>query len=429
MRDGASSCTLTPLKPRLTARSLRPEDHAGPRPIYAVWELTLRCDHACAHCGSRAASARPDELSTAELLDVAAQLVRLGTREVTLIGGEAYLRADCVDVTRFLSENGVRVAMQTGGLGLTRARAEKLRDAGMKGIGVSIDGPAEVHDRLRARPGSHAAALEALAVARDLGFSLTSNMQVNRLNAHLLREHAADMRARGVRAWRCQLTVPMGRAADRPDWILEPWRIVDVIDTLADIQREVLEARRAEGKPPWAGFHVQIGNNVGYYGPHEQLLRNRPGGADGHWRGCHAGTYSIGIESDGTVKGCPSLPTAPYVGGNVRELSLEQIWAHGDAMQLTRPANREALLQDLWGFCRTCYYAEECRAGCNFTAHCTLGRRGNMPFCYHRATQLARRGIRERLVPVERAAGIPYDFGRFELVEEPAVVRSPGEVP
>ncbi len=410
------------IPPRLTARSVTASDASlGPRPVYAVWELTLRCDHACDHCGSRAASARPDELNTAELLDVAAQLVRLGTREVTLIGGEAYLRADAADVTRFLSDAGVRVTMQTGGLGLTLARARKLREAGMHGVGVSVDGPAAVHDVLRARPGSHHAALKALDVAREVGFTRTSNTQVNRLNAHLLRETAADLQAAGVQAWRCQLTVPMGRAADRPDWILEPWRVVEVIDTLADIQREILEARRAAGKAPWDGFYVQLGNNLGYFGPHEQLLRNRPGGVDSHWRGCHAGFYTIGIESDGTVKGCPSLPTAPYVGGNVRDLSLGAIWSHGDAMRFTRPDTRDALLDGLWGYCKGCYYAKECRAGCNFTAHCTLGRRGNMPFCYHRATQMARKGVRERLVSVERPAGDPYDFGRFEIVEEPIV--------
>ena len=48
----------------------------------------------------------------------------------------------------------------------------------------------------------------------------------------------------------------------------------------------------------------------------------------------------------------------------------------------------------------------------------TLGRRGNNPFCYHRATTLAARGRRERLVQVERAEGLPYDFGRFEVLEE-----------
>jgi MoaA/NifB/PqqE/SkfB family radical SAM enzyme len=30
------------------------EDAEGPRPIYVVWELTMKCDQPCQHCGSRA---------------------------------------------------------------------------------------------------------------------------------------------------------------------------------------------------------------------------------------------------------------------------------------------------------------------------------------------------------------------------------------
>jgi MoaA/NifB/PqqE/SkfB family radical SAM enzyme len=62
-----------------------------PFPAYVVWELTLRCDHACTHCGSRAGVARERELSTAEALVVVDQLASMGAREVVLIGGEAYL--------------------------------------------------------------------------------------------------------------------------------------------------------------------------------------------------------------------------------------------------------------------------------------------------------------------------------------------------
>src|SRR5204863_6170475 len=43
------------------------------KPIYTVWEITLRCDLACRHCGSRAGKARQDELSTGEALDLVAQ--------------------------------------------------------------------------------------------------------------------------------------------------------------------------------------------------------------------------------------------------------------------------------------------------------------------------------------------------------------------
>lgn len=399
----------------MTVRALRPTDLEVPRPIYVVWETTLRCDHACAHCGSRAGDARPDELSTEELLVVADSLIRLGAREVTLIGGEAYLRGDCYRLISHLRDGGIRVTMQTGGRGLTAERCKRLREAGLAAIGVSVDGTAAAHDELRASPGSHAAAMAGIAHARAAGLIVTSNTQVNRRNMHALRETAAELEAAGVAVWRAQLTAPMGRAADEPDWILQPYMILEVIDTLAEIQRGCLAEAERRQIPADRAFHVRLGNNLGYYGPHEQLLRARPGTPNAHWQSCGAGKFVMGIESDGTIKGCPSLPTGPYAGGNVRELSLEQIWTHSEVIAFTRDRTAD----ELWGFCKGCYYAEVCRAGCSFTAHTTLGRRGNMPFCYYRASQLRRQGQRELLVHKQRAAGDPYDFGRFELALEP----------
>ena len=62
-----------------------------PHPAYVVWELTLRCDQPCTHCGSRAGDARDDELTTEEAIKVAGDLAKLRAKEVVLIGGEAYL--------------------------------------------------------------------------------------------------------------------------------------------------------------------------------------------------------------------------------------------------------------------------------------------------------------------------------------------------
>jgi radical SAM protein with 4Fe4S-binding SPASM domain len=394
---------------RAPVRALRPEDFEVARPIYAVWELTMKCDQPCEHCGSRAGHARSSELSTDEILEVGASLARLGCREVALIGGEAYLRPDLHQIVRFLADKGIRVVMQTGGRAMTLERARGLKEAGLVGLGVSIDGPARVHDRLRGNLGSHLAAIRALDAAREVGLLVSANTQVNRLNQGLLRETCAELRSHGIQSWQVQLTVPMGRAADRPDWIIEPSSIVDIIDTLAAIQREA--AAEHKGGVP---FNVFVGNNIGYFGPHEQVLRSRPGGAETHWKGCRAGINVLGIESDGTVKGCPSLPTAPYAGGNVRDLSLEELWEGSEVVRFARDRTSD----ELWGFCRTCYYADTCRGGCSWTAHCTLGKRGNNPFCYHRVVQLRRKGIRERLVVKERAPNQPYDFGRFEIQEE-----------
>jgi radical SAM protein with 4Fe4S-binding SPASM domain len=398
-----------------TPRELRPEDVGLNIPIYAVWELTMKCDQPCQHCGSRAGHAREAELSTEEVLAVAGDLADLGCREIALIGGEAYLRPDLPEIVRYLAGRGIKVGMQTGGRAFTLERARALRDAGLNGLGVSVDGPAAAHDVLRGNAGSHEAALRALDAAREAGLVVSANTQVNRLNHRLLRETSDELRAHGIVSWQVQLTVPMGRAADRPEWIVEPWMVVEIIDTLAAIQRDAA-ADFAAGAPTPGGvpFNVFAGNNIGYFGPHELALRSRPGGQEAHWGGCRAGINVLGIESDGKVKACPSLPTAPYVGGNVRDLSLSHIWAHAEAIRFSR----DRTVDELWGFCRTCYYAESCMGGCSWTAHCTLGRRGNNPFCYHRVTQLRRRGVRERLVVKEKAPHEPYDFGRLEIVEE-----------
>ena len=81
------------------ADTVRPQDERW-RPIYAVWEITLKCDLACRHCGSRAGRERPDELDTKEALDLVDQMAAMGVKEVTLIGGEAYLRDDWTQIAK-----------------------------------------------------------------------------------------------------------------------------------------------------------------------------------------------------------------------------------------------------------------------------------------------------------------------------------------
>ena len=391
-------------------RLVHPEDSV-PHPVLAVWELTLKCDQPCQHCGSRAGGARAKELSTEEAYRVVDSLARLSCREVALIGGEAYLRPDLHEIVAYIVEKGIRATMQTGGRAFTLERARSLREAGLDGLGVSIDGPASCHDRLRGNLGSHAAAMAALRNARAVGLALSANTQINRLNWDKLVPFSRELRAAGIETWQVQLTGPMGRAADHPEWIIEPFRVVDIIDILAGIQREAFAEHRGTGVP----FRVMPNNNIGYFGPHEQLLRSRPGGEESHWQGCQAGVLLLGIESDGTLKACPTLPTEPYGAGNVLTTTLEELWERAERMRFARDRG----VEELWGFCKTCYYADVCKAGCSWTAHVTLGRRGNYPFCYHRVVQLRKKGIRERLVPRDQAPGLPYDFGRFDLVEEP----------
>jgi radical SAM protein with 4Fe4S-binding SPASM domain len=373
------------------------------RPIYAVWEITRRCDLACHHCGTRAGHARSDELDTEECLDLVAQMAALGIKEVTLIGGEAYLRPDWLTILAAVCAHGMDVSMTTGGRGITRERAEQAVAAGLQSAAVSLDGMEATHDRQRALDGSFRAAVRALGYLREAGVPVSVNTQVNAWSWRELPELLEVLIEQHAHAWQLQLTVPMGRAADRPEILLQPYQLLEVLPLIAGLHP------RAAAK----GVRIFPGNNVGYFGPHEPLLRRYM--PEQHRGSCGAGKVVLGLEANGTVKGCPSLPTAEWAGGSVREHSLEQLWERSAPIRYTR----DRTLDDLWGYCRECYYAAECMGGCTWMAHGLFGKPGNNPYCHHRALEMQRAGWRERVVLRERAPGEPFDHGVFELVREP----------
>lgn len=385
-------------------RYVTEQDLGSCRPVYAVWEITLKCDLHCAHCGSRAGKARPSELTTEECLDVVRQLARLGTREVTLIGGEAYLRPDWTRLIRAIRDHGMDCSLTTGGRNLTDERVRAAAEAGLTHANVSVDGLEDVHDRLRGVKGSYRAAIDAIVRLAAHGVQAGSNTQINRLSMPQLPEVMERLIEAGATNWQVQLTVAMGNAVENSDILLQPYQLLELMPMLAELFTSGYQR----------GFLIQPGNNIGYFGPYERLWRGDAQG-EGHWIGCNAGQNTIGLEADGTIKGCPSLPTSPYAGGNIRDRSLEEIWFKAPQLSFTR----DRTVNDLWGLCRTCYYADVCRGGCSWTTHVLFGRPGNNPYCHHRALELERRGRRERVVKVAPAPGTPFDYGRFELIEEP----------
>src|SRR5689334_10976299 len=54
------------------------------RTAYAVWEITLKCNLLCQHCGSRAGEERKHELSTQEAFNLIHQMADVGITEVSL---------------------------------------------------------------------------------------------------------------------------------------------------------------------------------------------------------------------------------------------------------------------------------------------------------------------------------------------------------
>ncbi len=371
------------------------------RPRNCVWELTLACNLNCVHCGSSAGRARLDELSTAECLDVVDQLAGLGCELITLSGGEPMMRDDWFVIARAIADRGIHVNMVTNGLMITDRSAALIAESGMCNVGVSIDGPQEIHDRIRAR-GAFAKSIEGIRTLVRNGVSVGVMTTINRWNmAHLaeIRQIAIDA---GASMWRLQLAKPMGEICGDTDFIIAPRDLLQVIPMLAAMKRQ-------------GGIHLAVGDSLGYYGPHDDVLRGRGWrGRSECWQGCRAGMDAIGIEADGGIKGCLSIQARaadgsdPWREGSVRERSLADLWFRPGAFAY----NREFTDDDLKGVCRTCRRAAQCRGGARCVSTAVAGIVGEDPYCWLRVSTMAdNRRFREYAARAAAAAGIALIMG------------------
>ncbi len=309
----------------------------------------------------------------------------MGAEQVELTGGETYLRSDWLELVRSVREAGLRCAMITAGLHIDMEQARRAAEAGLHHVSVSIDGPLATHDELRGVSGSFESALRAVECFRAAGIPTACNTQVNARNWQELPALADILSGLGLYAWQVQLMIPMGRAVEAPNLWFQPYQMLEVVPAVAALI-ERCSAR---------GLTVFAGDNVGYFGPHEQTLR-RGVNRQGHTVGCSAGALALGVDPFGGVKGCSSLDGADQIAGNVRDRALADLWFESPILHATEDWSPDSL----WGFCATCYYAAVCRGGCSATAIALTGRRGNNPYCHHRALELAQRGLRETLVPL-----------------------------
>jgi MoaA/NifB/PqqE/SkfB family radical SAM enzyme len=138
------------------------------RPIWCSWQLTPRCEAACAFCEHHLEGGG-EGLDLAGCRRIVEQLGRLGSMMVSLSGGDPFLRSDLSEVVALLAQEHF-VFLTTGGGLVTPDRARAVWSAGLLAASVRLDtADPRLHDEAVGGPAAHArsvAGLAALARAR-----------------------------------------------------------------------------------------------------------------------------------------------------------------------------------------------------------------------------------------------------------------------
>ena len=304
------------------------------------WNTTNACNMYCDHCYRDAGCKAEEELSTAEAKTLLEQIARANFKIMIFSGGEPLMRPDIVELVAYATSLGLRPVFGTNGTLITLDMAQKLKDAGAMGMGISLDSmDKEKHNQFRKFPGAWEGAVQGMRNCRAVGLPFQIHTTVMEWNNHELEALTDFAVAEGAVAHHFFFLVPTGRAKTIE---AESLRAEAYEETLTRIMKKQQQVD-IELKPTCAPQFLRIADQMG--------LKTR------FRRGCLAGTAYCIISPKGKVQPCAYLIMEL---ADVSQTPFDEIW-------INTPVLNQLSTIEYSGGCGSCQYKRAC-GGCRARA-------------------------------------------------------------
>ena len=321
------------------------------------WEATRRCNLKCVHCGTPAESCIIDEeLNTEEVIGAFYQIKEdfdlNKFHHINITGGEPFVRKDLVTILREISKipKFRNIAIQTNGICIAENPEilTELKDYGVTGIGVSIDGLEKTHDSFRNKNGCWKKAMEAAKKACEEGYTVTISVVAHSKNIDeipKLYNLIQETFSKHPRYFRVMTIDPLGRADLNREYLLGP-----------DDVRKVVK---------WLEKQYEKDFN-NYWDPSVTIVELGCGG----WLGkklegrvrpyifhCIAGVNNLGILYDGKLASCTNV-SREFIEGDLRKDRIKYVWEN----EYKEFRNRDWVKKSN-PYCKECSEWEYCHGG------------------------------------------------------------------
>lgn len=304
------------------------------------WNVTNACNMFCDHCYREAGCKAEEELSTEEAKTLLEQIARAGFKIMIFSGGEPLTRPDILELVSYATSLGLRSVFGTNGTLITLEMAQKLKNAGAMGMGISLDSmDKKKHNEFRKFDGAWEGAVQGMRNCRAVGLPFQIHTTVMDWNNHELEAITDFAVAEGAVAHHFFFLVPTGRAKTIE---AESLRAEQYEETLTRIMKKQTEVD-IELKPTCAPQFMRIAAQMGV------KTRFR--------RGCLAGTAYCIISPRGKVQPCAYLNMEL---GDVRETPFDEIWKNNEVLNTLRTLEYK-------GGCGECEFKRAC-GGCRARA-------------------------------------------------------------
>ena len=347
-----------------------PEAPRPPRlwqtPRHVDVALTGACNLTCGYCSYNATrgARHEDDLSTAQLCALFAELGALGVMKVTLTGGEPLLRPDFLTLVQAVVAQRMRFAVNTNGVLMTAAIADALvATRRLDRVQVSIDGAeAWSNDHNRGR-GAFDGAMAGLRLLAERDAPRGVRLTLTRFTADHLEEALAALLELSPVVGTNEL-MPFGRGGHAYDKM-----------AMSPAQRE----RAAEVLVRWAErYPGRIEASAGPLASARERARyealtaagcDHGGNGSGHLSSCGGFHETLAILHDGSLVPCIQIPEARL--GKVGEVDIGEVWLRHQTLRELR--DRWQVRLESLEYCRGCKYIPFCHGGCPANAVAVFG--------------------------------------------------------
>jgi len=317
-------------------------------PFRIICEVTYRCNAHCMHC--YAPTPHPytlTELTLEEWKQIFKDMSDLGAFRVIFTGGEPLLREDLFEMIRFCHELGLLTFLETNGSLIDRKSAQKLVDAGINIVNISINrSTADQYDVFSGYKGLFNKAVNALEMLKAYGVETAVFTTVNKVNIREIPD-IIDIAA-AVHADRIAFVhiSPAGRAETNMDLYPSPQEYIEVLKKIYEKDSEYPDLIIKYPNLPAFYFHESIGLEA-----YESVKTS-----EGYLELCTAGITSYVIDPAGNIKPC--TVTEKNTIGNIKKDSLKDIWLTSPLLEHLRNAEKEEEAP-----CNDCEFKTICVAG------------------------------------------------------------------
>ena len=328
--------------------------------------ITNRCNLRCMYCSHfTSAGDSGKDLSTEEWLRFFEELNRCAVLDVTIEGGEAFIRKDLKELIEGIIQNKMRFSILSNGTLITDDMAAFLASTGRcNSVQVSIDGSiSETHDTLRGA-GNFERAVAGLKCLQKHHISVTVRMTIHRHNVNDIEETARFLlEDLGLPGFSTNAASYMGlcRAhADDVQLMIDERSLA--MDTLLKLNEKYNGRIGAQAGPLAEARH--------WLEMEQARKENRDGFKDcSYLRSCGGVFSKMAVRADGVM--VPCLQMSHVELGRINHDDLRDVWQNHP--ELTRLRERRDMRLNDFDFCQGCDYIPYCRGSCPALAYTITG--------------------------------------------------------